>query len=124
MAAKWACCRSGDCCTQPRAVTLTLAEAEALHARRPEVGMWLSLRPDGLLDLKAQPCPFYDRGCTVYDVRPLNCRRYLCFRDPGEPFEDTDIPQKVLTRRDLRRQYQVNQRRAHRDWGHRMGWSE
>ena len=63
----------------------------------------------GWIALKAAPCPFYDygeRACTVYDVRPYNCRRFMCGRwdVTKEPFIDsrTAMLTKIAADNDLR----------------------
>jgi Fe-S-cluster containining protein len=81
--------------------------------------------PDGLgfVTLAAGPCPLYDAatGCTVYAVRPFNCRRFNCGRDGDEPFVDAPIPARFYTDRAFRRQMVVEQRHASR-WARSHGW--
>lgn len=81
---------------------------------------------DGWVYLVAGPCPFYDHGCTVYDVRPLNCRRAMCGRGDvrREAYEDVPVPMVIMRSRELRRQYQRNQAKAMRTWGRKHGWTE
>lgn len=47
---------------------------------------FLARRPDTV-------CPYYDRGCTVYEVRPYSCRAFGHFRR-----EDTPLPQVCVFR--------------------------
>jgi Fe-S-cluster containining protein len=123
---RWVCLRTGDCCRKPEAVTIAPAELDALMAARPEVDVRVAERGDGFLSMQAGPCPFLEgNDCTVYAVRPLNCRRFMCGRDSkDEPFPVEAVPMKVLASRDLRRQYALNQRRAMARWGHSHGWQE
>lgn len=84
-------------------------------------------------------CPLLARDgalatCTVHDIRPLNCRRFFCYRAPGEPFEEDTRPEavmgcanltdRVLQSRPLRRQYAQHQRKAMRTWGVKHGWRD
>jgi Fe-S-cluster containining protein len=77
--------------------------------------------------MKAQPCPFYDaeaKGCTVYDSRPTNCRRFMCFRsDYTQPLEESPVPAVVYKNADFYLQYQQNQKRVMREWGIPHGWT-
>jgi Fe-S-cluster containining protein len=100
------------------------------HAERSEIeraepsGVVLSWRPHEdarFVRLVAGPCPLYDadaKTCRVYDVRPMNCRRFACQRtDYTQPYD-----QGPQTRQD-RRQLIVIQRHAQR-WARSHGWSD
>ena len=104
---------------------MTRPEFDALLEAKPEVTPKARLRADGFVEMTAGPCPYLaENRCSVYAVRPLNCRRFMCGRmDVNEPLENVPVPMKVLTSRDLRRQYALNQRRAMARWGMRMGWT-
>lgn len=80
----FACQRCGHCCTggtgivrildneiadAARFLGITPAAFEADHCHR--VGDIRSLRERGNGD-----CVFYDRGCTIYPVRPAQCRTF------------------------------------------------
>ena len=103
---------------------MTEAEAQALVKARPETEAYWELRRDGFLDLHARPCPYLEGNtCSVYDVRPLNCRRWGCYREPGEPLTDlAPVPLRVLRDPALRDHYAKNQARAHQEWGLSHGW--
>lgn len=108
---------------------MTVSERDELIAYSPINATWLPLSTPGFVRLQAGPCPYMgttDHGtprCTVYAVRPYNCRRYGCYQtEPGEPWEGSPVPVKVLRSRDLRRQYAANQRKAQR-WAVAHGWS-
>jgi len=74
------CQHCGRCCSTPGAgLVLENGDFEriagfigsrkrlkSLCRRDKDSGCWI-LR---------QPCPFYDRGCTIYSVRPLTCFQY------------------------------------------------
>ena len=81
----------------------------------------------GFLYLNARPCPFL-RGrsmCDIYEIRPYNCRRYLCGRtDPlSDPFDSAPVPAAIVKSRPMRRLYLINQRKAQR-WALTHGWQE
>lgn len=102
---------------------MTHQERAAIEQVSTRPFLW---RPDAdprFVRLLAGPCPLLDDTglCSVYEVRPLNCRRYMCGRQDGEAWTPDAIPLRVLTNRDLRRQYAVNERKAQR-WGRAMGW--
>lgn len=117
----WTCQRDGACCTLPDEVVMTHAERDEIERAVPS-GVALSFHAHAdprFVRLAAAPCPLYDaetRRCTVYEVRPYNCRRFACQRtDYTQPY--TQGPQ---TRAD-RRQLVVIQRHAQR-WGRSHGW--
>jgi len=120
----WTCQRDGECCTLPGEVVLTHAErAEIEQAAHPSRALSFLPHEDvRFVRLVAGPCPLYDaeaRICTVYTVRPYNCRRFACQRtDYGQQAYD----QGPTTRED-RRQLVMIQRKAQR-WGRSYGWSD
>lgn len=126
----WKCKRSNECCTLPAEVVLTKQEAVLLMEHAP-AGTAMQFRPinDGgtMLGMKAQPCPlFQNNECSVYEFRPMNCRRFLCLRpDPAsEPFElnDANAGDRIAVSRTMRRLYERNQRKA-QQFGLKHGWS-
>lgn len=91
----WTCHRTGDCCTIPPFVLMTAAEKAAIIAATTRRLVWMV--KDGWAALQAAPCPLLDRDadglavCSVYDVRPLNCRRFACGRvSPETEAYETD----------------------------------
>lgn len=80
------CTQCGDCCTgAPGYVWVDAAEIERLHHRlgisRDEFTMRFVRRVGPRLSLIERPngdCIFWDReqGCTVYEARPEQCRRW------------------------------------------------
>lgn len=123
MGQPWACSRRGDCCREPAEVVMSEAEAALIHDRRADL-RWRVVGP-GFVALEAHPCPLLDESgqCTVYEIRPYNCRRFLCFREEGEAFQPDAFPVRVLTNRADRRVYETNQRHAMR-WARLHGWKE
>lgn len=103
---------------------MTGRERAALWAARPEVVTTWRMSPDvGFVELVAGPCPYFDGACTVYDVRPYNCRRYLCGREDGEPWADGAVPVRFLTDPGMTRLYARNQAAA-QGWAVAHGWVE
>ncbi len=125
----WACAKTGDCC-KTGSLVMTHQEWALLATVRPGV----SVRPHDddpgrFVVLDGTPCPFLgaDNLCTVYDVRPTNCRRFMCQRAPGEPFLSggplgcLNLSIRVVKSRKVRRAYEQNQRKAHK-WAVQHGW--
>jgi Fe-S-cluster containining protein len=81
---RFSCTQCGDCCTgAPGYVWVGQAEIEALSSflgiSSEEFGRSHLRRENGKLSLIEKPngdCIFYDRGCTVYPVRPEQCRTF------------------------------------------------
>jgi Fe-S-cluster containining protein len=79
------CTRCGDCCTRPGPVYFPPADLEraADHlGLGPEAFLrrFHAVRKRGVavVDAGDAPCPFYaaDQGCTIYPVRPVQCRTF------------------------------------------------
>ena len=139
----WSCDRSGDCCRQVSQIVMTPHEAVELARARPDVELHFYQHLDKrFVYLQGQPCPLLgssDSGlavCTVWAVRPYNCRRFGCFRpDPStEPYEPEAVDydnarlgcanlSDRLHDRGVRRQYAKMQRKAQR-WALKHGWSQ
>ncbi len=127
----WKCQRSGDCCTLPKEVVMTKAEAAAVvHAAPPEIK--LNFRPglDGFVAMQTGPCPlFVFGGCLVYHARPYNCRRFACMRP--EPKKEKlelsgaigclNLEARLIHSRIARRLYQRIQSKA-QAWAQSHGW--
>lgn len=131
---QWKCQQSGDCCTKPGEVVMTVDEAKgigrylALHDL--QISLQIRAIGEGFISLKAGPCPLYDKNtCLVYDVRPYNCRRFACMRpDPAtEPWAFTptgdcaNLWDRIRTSRVARRLGTLIQRRAQK-WAAANGW--
>lgn len=134
----WTCDRSGDCCTIPSRVVMTLRERDLLMANSTAIMQWADvLGREDLVALVAKPCPLYGTapdgrpGCTVHAVRPYNCRRFACLRPESseEPFVEAgpedlgcaNLGDRIRHSREARRFYQRYQRKAQR-WAVQMGW--
>ena len=135
----WSCHRSGDCCLDVQQIVLTPAEVEALTAARPDVAM--VVRPhhaDQRFLVWETPtgCPMLAREldgtptCTVYDVRPYQCRRFMCLREEGEPFRAggpmgcRNLSDRLETNRHALAFYGSHQRRAQKSWADAHGWTK
>jgi Fe-S-cluster containining protein len=90
---RFGCTRCGNCCTgAPGFVWVNDAEVAAIAAYRgepvQEVTARFTRRVDGQRSLRERAngdCVFYDRrqGCTIYPVRPRQCRTW--------PFWDSNL---------------------------------
>lgn len=105
----WTCTRCGECCRTEPAIAVSDAERALLEARRDGLVFQPDHRP-GYWQMQAGPCPFYADGCTVYDIRPYNCRRYASLKG------------FTGSARDAQRVRVLYQRRAQTRWGHAHGW--
>jgi len=130
---KWSCHQTGDCCRAISAIRMSTQEAELLKDRADRVTLrWTPTDDPGFVELQAQPCPFLEgNSCSVYDIRPYNCRRWGCFRpDPqSEPLEPdlgflgcANARVRFYRDRAVRRQLQHMERDAQR-WALRHGWT-
>lgn len=149
--ADWHCQRSGDCCTLPDYVVMTVEEQAVINdfaehnlpisrLNRINFDPW---RP-GFVALIAHPCPLHEfidgrSTCLVHPVRPYNCRRFACLRpDPHtEPLQLTPLSpvlryglvgcantrKRLIQSRAARRLFDTIQRRAKR-WAITHGWKE
>lgn len=123
---KWVCSKRGDCCREPAEVVMTQAERTEILARTDRILAWRLHADPRFVVLVAHPCPLLtaDGRCSVYAVRPYNCRRFSCFREDGEPWAgEGGVIRKLYASRDLSRQDALTQRRAQR-WARTHGWTE
>ena len=87
------CDQRGDCCRETPFLVVSDQEADLLQTQAQ--GRRLLFAPHderGFVRLLGKPCPFLEgNACGVYDIRPYNCRRFICGRPSGsdEPFEMT-----------------------------------
>lgn len=120
----WRCCLTADCCRAVESVVMTAQELGEVMGARPEVVIRYRMRPDGLVDLQARPCPYLDGSrCSVYVVRPYNCRRFSCGRldTTVEPFTEMGWRERARVDRPYRRQLVQIQRKAQK-WALKHGW--
>jgi Fe-S-cluster containining protein len=85
---------------------------------------WAPHEDSRFVRLLAHPCPLLtaEGACSVYGVRPYNCRRFGCFRDDcAEPFNLVSVEAVIRGSRSKRRQYAAMQVRAQR-WALQHGW--
>ena len=139
----WSCNRSGDCCRQVSQILFTKEEAELARGARPDLSLTFHEHLDKrFVYLEGKPCPLLagrpgEAVCTVWNVRPYNCRRFGCFRPDvvAEPFEleRVDLPRlrlgcanlsdRLLASRGVRRAYALMQRKSQR-WALAHGWTQ
>lgn len=111
---------------------MTHEEADLVRAAtdRP---LWWSEAPRGVMlhnpDGSAA-CPLLDGDgrCTIHPVRPYNCRRFACLREPGEALEvggpmGCQNAERRLTDRASRRFLILYQRKA-QVWARKHGWTD
>lgn len=128
--ANWKCQQSGDCCSIPKTVVMTVEEKIKLQFAAPKE-IRLEFTPvegqPNFVEMTAGPCPlFVFGGCLVYSVRPYNCRRFACMRPDvkSEPFDpERNVIDRVRYSRVARRMAQGIQRKAQR-WARNHGWAE
>lgn len=122
----WKCQRDGACCTDIEEVVMTKEEAALLvHRAPPTITMQFRDAGDNFVAMKAGPCPLYAfEQCLVYEVRPYNCRRFVCLRPhpKTEPFEGGKcMTERVEKSRVAARMATLIQRRAQK-WARKHGW--
>lgn len=116
-----------------------LERAEIERAIGPERSALLQWIPDkrrkGFVFLLAGPCPLLseDGLCSVYEVRPYNCRRFGCYRpdpkteafepEPVPPFFCKNLSDRIQQSYRVEAQYRTTQRHAQREWAETHGWS-
>lgn len=132
----WTCHRSGDCCRTVSVVTMTKAERDILEGRRAFARRALDYRPhedERFVNLVADPCPFLgeQNQCLVYDVRPYNCRRFMCGRvdvekESYEMVEGSmgclNFMDRITTSRRFLEHFKAHERQ-HKDWARDHGWT-
>ena len=124
----WSCGQTGDCCRRVRSIRMTQQEAAAIRGATTQPLTWHEPE-QGWVELQCHPCPLLDGNrCTVYAVRPYQCRRFQCHREAGEAFDPTgplgcrNLSDRLEQSRATRRAYALNQRKAAR-WGLSHGWT-
>jgi hypothetical protein len=114
---------------------MTHAERAAIETYTSAPLPWREGPTSAFTQLVGDPaCPLLDAhgACSVYPVRPFNCRRWGCFRpttdeplalavqpDPRDP--STTIPVRLLTSRPVARQW-ARLHRAAMPWALAHGW--
>lgn len=126
----WTCLQTGACCRMVTGVTMTYAERRQIEAELPAESVthlrWEPGPRPALTVLRAKPCPLLtaEGRCSVYDVRPYSCRRWMCGRtDPAQPVEDAPVPMRVLQSAELTEDYRKLQAAA-QPWALAHGWKE
>jgi len=68
------CTRCGWCCTENTALRASKDELKNIAAFKKRIKA--RPRKDRTLRVTRHPCPFYEDGCSVYQIRPGVCRSY------------------------------------------------
>lgn len=102
-----------------------------MSAMRPLV--WAEKDINEGQELLCKPCPFIsDQNlCLVYDVRPFNCRRFMCGRVDieKESFEGTgpmgceNLSDRLATSRRFMEFFKSRERALVKDWAIPHGWN-
>lgn len=140
VAHEWTCHQTGDCCEAISDVLMTHAERDEIERAAPP-GVVLSFREhedSRFVRLAAHPCPLLARDatgkalCSVYAVRPYNCRRWGCFRPSpeNEPLEPDHgflgcANARERWGQDRRVRYQLRKlQREAQPWANAHGWTQ
>lgn len=132
----WTCRQTGDCCRMVPEVVMTKQEQALLDARyqvatRPLV--WHDHPTDGFVRLEAKPCPFLAGNiCLVHEIRPYNCRRFMCGRvdvqqeslemnPEGQCYNSGD---RIRTSLRFFEYSKAHERRAQKEWAVDHGWKK
>lgn len=121
MVGPFVCQKTGDCC---RDVVMTHQEWEAIRAVRPDAPIPTLHQDERFVEYRG-PCPLLEgRLCGVYPVRPYACRRFQCWKQPGESYEQAMAywADRMRTVRVIRREYAQNQRKSQK-WALAHGWT-
>lgn len=110
---------------------MTREERRAIEAVTDRPLRWAFHENPRFVHLVARPCPLVDfdasgqSACSVYAFRPMNCRRYGCFRASPrtEPFPVDGVPVLLRHRPELLAQARAMQAEA-QVWGTQHGWKE
>lgn len=76
------CTRCGNCCTENTSLKAQKLELKRIAERKgssyKKLKKKIKARPnkDGTMRISRRLCPFYEKGCSVYDIRPGVCRAY------------------------------------------------
>lgn len=76
------CTKCGWCCTENTSLRAQKQELKNIAERKgssyKKLKRRIKARPrkDGTMRVTRRPCPFYEDGCSVYDIRPGVCRAY------------------------------------------------
>ncbi len=125
----FSCQGRADCCREPPYVVVS--EAEQMLLPRGD-GVRYTPHRAGFWRLMAHPCPFLTESnqCSVYEIRPYNCRRFIC----GRPRHSTEpwIMRKNGECRNMTGRLTSNKFFAHvllvqaeaQVWGQAHGWGK
>ncbi len=128
----WECSRTGDCCHD---VVMTKQEWAGIQARRPDAPLPTPHKDARFVEYVGT-CPLLTekKQCSVYDVRPMNCRRFGCFR-PNVNVEPLTYDRggvgvlscvnarvRFYENKEVRKQALRMEKKAQK-WGSKHGWT-
>ena len=117
------CFRCGDCCKSPYyGMTLTHEELDLLPIKLHTKNTHNKNR----LVAVGEVCPFYKEGkCSVYEVRPCQCRLYHCGRlKEGDKKLETMSEIWVLMQENPEySKFRKKMDAEATEWGNRHGWN-
>ena len=76
------CTQCGNCCTENTSLRAQkqelkrIAEAKSISYKKLKKKIKARPKKNGTMTVSRRPCPFYEKGCSVYDIRPGVCRAY------------------------------------------------
>ena len=84
---RFTCLKCGACCVgEPGTIYVTQSEIETISASLQQpveafTAQYLYPYKDSysIKEDKEGRCLFFDDGCTIYDIRPLQCRTFPCW---------------------------------------------
>lgn len=135
IATKWTCQRDGTCC-MVSALVVTHEELAAMQAAKPTPLETEVIDSRFVRIVLPKGCPYLTRelngkaGCSIYESRPTNCRRFQCLRpdvtvepfEYGGPMGCRNLSDRIEQSLHALTFYQANERRAMKAWGHAHGW--
>lgn len=88
------CSKCGECCTN--FLPITQKEVEAIQ----EYVIENKIRPQKqiLVMQNRLTCPYYNgKKCLIYEVRPLICKEFYCYKKPTAEFEEKFMKEEYIT---------------------------
>ena len=88
------CSKCGECCTNLLPVTQkeleTIQEYVIANEIRPQKQM--------IVMQNRLTCPYYDgKKCLIYEVRPLICKEFYCYKKPSAEIGEKFMKEKFIT---------------------------
>jgi Fe-S-cluster containining protein len=88
------CSKCGECCTN----LLPVTQAEIDMIQRFVIKNKIRPQKHVLIMQNRLTCPYYDgKKCLIYEVRPLICREFYCYKKPSEELGEKIMKEKFIT---------------------------